>query len=242
MIYIISGLSILFFVLSFVLTENNAKYILSGYNTMSEEERKKVDLKSVIQSYKSFHIFLAISFFVLGILIYKFMGEAATAMFLGIYPILAYTVFVFRSKDSLINANPKTKNLVIGVLLATLVFLVYLFMSGNKENLIILHDDSIEITESYGETIKPEEIQSIQLVESLPKIKLKSNGYATGEIRKGYFKTDKGEKIKLIVNQKSTSYILITKTDEKKIYYASKSRTNTEVLNEIKKRFPELVR
>jgi len=46
MIFIIILLSLLFIVIGFIVTENNAKSLLSGYNTMSEEDRKLFDLKS----------------------------------------------------------------------------------------------------------------------------------------------------------------------------------------------------
>ena len=41
MIYVIIGMSVLFVAIGFLVTERNAKYLLAGYNTMSEEERKK---------------------------------------------------------------------------------------------------------------------------------------------------------------------------------------------------------
>lgn len=48
---------VLFIALAFILTENNAKYLLAGYNTMSPEERKKVDIKGLIAYFKSFLFF-----------------------------------------------------------------------------------------------------------------------------------------------------------------------------------------
>ncbi|MFB9052776.1 DUF3784 domain-containing protein [Formosa undariae] len=34
-------MSILFIIIEFIVTENNAKYLLSGYNTMSDDTQKK---------------------------------------------------------------------------------------------------------------------------------------------------------------------------------------------------------
>ncbi|HBK84391.1 MAG TPA: hypothetical protein DDZ41_12505, partial [Flavobacterium sp.] len=48
MIITITLLSLVFIGIAFLVTENNAKYLLSGFNTMSEDERQKFDIKSYI--------------------------------------------------------------------------------------------------------------------------------------------------------------------------------------------------
>ena len=70
MIYVILGLSLLFIGLGFLVTKENAKYLLAGYNTMSAEERKKVNLEKYIPFFRKFHIYLGISFGVFGALIH----------------------------------------------------------------------------------------------------------------------------------------------------------------------------
>jgi hypothetical protein len=39
--------------IAFFVTENNDKSLLSGYNTMSEQERQKFDIKSYIAYFKN---------------------------------------------------------------------------------------------------------------------------------------------------------------------------------------------
>jgi len=46
--------SVLFWVIAHFLTKENAKYLLSGYNTMSEEERKKFDIEQYLILFKKF--------------------------------------------------------------------------------------------------------------------------------------------------------------------------------------------
>lgn len=92
MIYGIIGLSLLFVAIGLALTENNAKYILSGYNTMSEEDRKKVDIKAYIPFFRKFHIFLGASLLLLGSALTYLISEEAGGIFLSIYPILGYII------------------------------------------------------------------------------------------------------------------------------------------------------
>lgn len=46
--------SILFWTIAHFLNKENAKYLLSGYNTMSEEERKKFDIEQYLILFKKF--------------------------------------------------------------------------------------------------------------------------------------------------------------------------------------------
>jgi len=96
MIYILIGIGLLFISIAFIVTENNAEFLLSGYNTMSKEERKKVDLKTYISYFKKFHIFLGLSIVILGFVVNLINNDAAK-LFLAIYPILAYLYFSFKS-------------------------------------------------------------------------------------------------------------------------------------------------
>nr|WP_269227937.1 DUF3784 domain-containing protein [Flavobacterium eburneipallidum] len=226
--------------MGFIVTENNAKYLLSGYNTMKEEDRQKFDIKSYIPYFRKFHLFLGISYLVLGLLITYLINEEVGGIFLGIYPILAYGYFMWSSRKFSKNINTKWNKLGIYILIAALIFVIGMMYSGVKEDKLIVHPQSIEFTGSYSETLNQNEIQNIALVKALPNIVRKTHGFAVGKIRKGYFKTDQDEVIKLIINEDKGSYILFTKTNGKKVYFSSKEKSNESILNEIKKKLPEI--
>ena len=67
-------------------------------------------------------------------------------------------------------------------------------------NDLIIEKDGIKINGSYGETLKSSEIKKIELVNQISLISYKTKGFALSSIKKGYFKTKKGENIKLFVN------------------------------------------
>ena len=56
-LYVIVGTGLLFIAVGFILTENNAKTLLAGYNTMSDEERQKVDIVAFLKYFRKFHVF-----------------------------------------------------------------------------------------------------------------------------------------------------------------------------------------
>ena len=226
-------MSLLFFVVGFILTESNAKYLLSGYNTMSEEERKKVDISSFVPYFRKFHIFLGISFLIGGLIGNFLISEVAGGIFLGTYPILAYIYFIWNSRKFSRGLNTSSNKVGIIVLAATLILVLVLFGYGFKENQLLVNNDSIEFTGPYGEKIANEDIQSIELVNILPKVSFKRNGFALGSINKGYFKTDDGVIIKLLLNSDSYPIILIGKKSGDKIYYSAKNISNDQIFNDI---------
>lgn len=240
MIYVIIGLGLLFMAIGFMVTEKNAKYLLAGYNTMKEEDRKKVDIKGYLQYFKKFHIYLGVSFTVLGVILAYFVSENAGGIFLAVYPILAYIYFFLTSSKYAKELSKKGNKIGVAVLIGSLILVIGLLVYGFKENKIFINDDHITIEGFYGEMLSEAEIQRIELVDQLPEITLRTNGFALGSIRKGYFKTKGGDSVKLILNSDHKPIILLIKTDGKKIYYSAKDTPNEEVLNDIKKSLPLL--
>ena len=97
MIYIIIGVSLIFGSLAFILTVDNAKYYLAGYNTMPKEQREQVDIETYLKMFKQAHITLAISTFLLGVVTLLWFGDRVAALFISIYPLLFYGYFLFKT-------------------------------------------------------------------------------------------------------------------------------------------------
>ncbi|MDP4588813.1 MAG: DUF3784 domain-containing protein [Flavobacteriales bacterium] len=95
---IILTLGSIFILLAFILTENNAKYILSGYNTMKPEEREKFDIKAYVRFFKRFHVVLGVSFVLLGWFSKPILPEAWHGWFIAIYPCLAYVYLAVKGQ------------------------------------------------------------------------------------------------------------------------------------------------
>lgn len=227
------GLSLLFIAIGFIVTENNAKYLLAGYNTMSREERENFDIKAYIPYFKKFHIFLGISFFVIGTLLTYFASDDVVGIFTAAYPIAGY-IYFFISTRKFTKGNYSKKNKMGNyIIIAVLLFVIVLFSREITEHKIIAKPDSIEIEGNYGEIIPKNEIKSIELVNEKPKIAIRTHGFSVGNIKKGDFKTDKCEEVKLILNADNKPYILITKQNGQQIYYSSKKESNEKIFKNI---------
>ncbi|MEN9928223.1 MAG: hypothetical protein RLZZ231_144 [Bacteroidota bacterium] len=244
MIIAIVILSTLFIGIAFIVTESNAKYLLSGYNTMSEKERAHFDIKSFVPYFRKFHLVLGSLLFVFSLLIYFQINSDWAMLFLGVFPIISYVYFIWKSNQFYFEKTKKqniSSYIAMIVMASICVVVLYEFQKGLKNNEVIMHPTKIEITGEYGAELDLKTIKSINLVDSLPEISNKLNGFALETIKKGYFKTATQEKVVLLINSTKTPLILITKTNGEKIYYSSKDKSNKPIFDAlIKTYFKEL--
>lgn len=99
MIYVIIGTGLFFVFIGLILTESNARYLLAGYNTMSEEERSKFDIRSYLVLFRKFHLFLGISFIVFSLLIFYKSTEMYLVLFMAGYPVLLYVYLLIKGNS-----------------------------------------------------------------------------------------------------------------------------------------------
>ncbi|MGB5243180.1 MAG: DUF3784 domain-containing protein [Lutimonas sp.] len=235
MIWVVFALSLLFTGIGFLINSANADFLLAGYNTMSPEQRKNVDLPAYLKVFKKFHIFLGLSFLVLGLGLYFFAEETVLIAFITIYPILAYLVLIIYGFRFDKNPSGFKRIASVLVILVSLGLVIYLMFEGNQEHDLIITADSVQVKGMYGEQIYFDDIAAVKLLDQLPEISKKSNGFAMGSVRKGYFKTAGNEKVKLLLHGDQLPLIFIQKTDGNKFYFSSKSSDNRSLYQILEK-------
>ena len=229
MIYLLFGVGLFLFMIGRLVNEKNAGTLLSGYNTLSKEEQQAFNLGAYLKQFKRFHQFLGISFILFGFLLYFILGEYATMLFLVCYPILGYIYFLFRSQKTS-NAKQRKRNALAAlILILVLLAVLALFFYEGQANKFSIENQRIEITGSYGERFALQDMESIEWVESLPPIRMKVHGFQVGETSKGIFKTQDGQKIKLIISENQSHYLHITKKDGAQLYFGASEEEKEKV-------------
>lgn len=225
-------LSLIIFTVGFILNKNNAKYLLSGYNTMSDVEKEHYDLEAFLKFNRKFHLFLSISLFVVASILHYFVSSIWSGIFLVLYPLLMYIFYVYKS--STYNKNKKKYNtIIIFLMFVFLFYIIFDFSKTLKDNQILISTNSLEITGEYGTIIKKDKIKFIKLVASYPEISYKTDGFTLGDVKKGKYITNKKEEVKLLINSDKTPLILIITKDNQEIYYSSKNKSNQEIYKEL---------
>jgi hypothetical protein len=233
MIVGLSIVALVFLGISFIITHGNAAQLLSGYNTMSEQERENVDIIGYVTFFRKFYRVFSVVYFFGGAILFYFVNTDVAGVFMVIAPLVAVLIQSLKSATYTIENNNKSAKVVGSLLVGIILLVIGLLWLGYKENELVLENNDLKITGIYGETIPLNAIDSIALVNELPEISVKSNGFALGTASKGHFKTKDGEPVKLLINQKSGPYILIQKADNSKLYYSSKKLSTIRLYQQL---------
>lgn len=203
MIYVSIGLGLLFFSMGFIITPSNAKYLLSGYNTMSIEDQEKFPIVEYLKALKSFHIWFGILYTLLSV-IFHLLDSDLVGYHLGITPILAYGYFFWTSRkynEGLSSATKNNTTIGLIVLSLTLVFVVGLFIWSDRESTWTYENNQLEIQGLYSISLNISDLDSISLLESLPEITIRSHGISTGKVAKGKFKGPNKSRYHLLIDK-----------------------------------------
>lgn len=236
MLIAISILSALFVVISIFINEKNGKFLLSGYNTMSDEEKLNFRFEDYVRYFKKWMLLIGISMFIVSTIVLYLINSDWGVIVMVSYLFLAIILFIWMSDQFYIVKTKKQKlksTFSIVVMMTLLGFILYQFNSTLKDNEIKIVNNSIEISGDYGDEIKINNLKSVTLVKESPEIDSKISGAALEIIKKGYFKTKSNEEVKLLINSKQTPIVLIETKENKKIYYSAKEKSNTLIYNEL---------
>lgn len=230
MIFLLAGLALFFLLIGFSITTKNAKYLLSGYNTMSTEERESFNLEGYLRYFKRFHSWFSASFFLFGIGFLYGINETALAVFISIYPIVAYLYLAVTSGMFYKSKPISSAKIGVAVLVVALVFVIGVLSYGLQEQSIMVQNQTLVIDGMYGETISFETIQSVELLSELPDIQYKSNGFAMGNTKLGHFKLSNGEAVKLFISGNEGQLVQLVTDSNKTIIVL----VSNEIYNQLK--------
>lgn len=109
----------------------------------------------------------------------------------------------------------KTKSSTITVVFLS-VILVLIIAFGYyslQEPMITTDNDKATISGLYGETLLLNDIKQIDLTDSIPRIGIRTNGFSLGEVKKGYFRLEGVNNVKLFLSSDQPPFIIIKTTD-----------------------------
>ena len=99
----------------------------------------------------------------------------------------------------------------------SMVFVAVIVARSSRPQQITVGEESVTISGMYGREIPVADIVSVELLEQLPPIKMRTNGSSTGKYSKGHFLLENDEKCMLFVRHRMPPYIEIRTVDN--LYY-----------------------
>ncbi len=212
----------------------SAPDLIAGYNTMSKERKKNVDSKGLSTLMRNGLITIGL-LIIIGYYLFKWIGFTmiANSMIL-IVTLVGVTVLVVKAQrfDSNRNKNLKLSYFVPGLVF---IFVIGLITYGYIPSKVHFSNDSVRFTGMYGFEMNISEIEHVQLADSIPSIKMRTNGFSFGTVNKGFFNLERFGKCHLLIHSDCPSYLIISKTNGEKTIINFKDRTETvTTYNELK--------
>jgi len=206
--------------------------LLSGFNTFGKEKLESQEVKKAI---RLISLLLSLG----GVII---TTSAILSLFCDcISSIISYIIifavvipscvsvfYLFKFTDE----NKRDRLNVIAALSVTIIAIAFVIVSALVESKVKAEGQQIRISGVYGESIKYDDIEKIDLINALPKTRWRSNGYSLGNTRIGYFKNENNETVKFFIHSSRPPYLLISKKSGQKIYINFKDSGKTSILYE----------
>lgn len=215
--------SFLLVIAGFSIKHFKAYWLISGYNTMSKQQKQNVDVKSLANIMSKFCYVLA--FLILLIIYYLSINNIIIPMFLFILLFVGLIITMIKcqkyDKNALNEDGTFTKKTKITVSIVSIVLslvaigICFLFYFGTLPTSFEISNNSLKITGLYGESIPINTIKKVSILQQMPKINVRLNGSAIGNSLKGYFNVDKLGNVKLFIDTKNPPFIVLYKNNGK---------------------------
>ncbi len=231
--------TLLLFLIGYLIRFRKQYGLISGYNTMSEEKKKNVDVEGLGRLMGNALFLMG---FLIGagmLLLFKDQGVAGICVIGLSLPVVVFLLIRAQKYDRNDRApdgrmKSRSKFAIAGfvVFLAVVAGGVgYLFAQGSQPTSAVLADGGLKISGLYGQTVPVADIRKVELVFALPTVEARTNGSAIGDLLSGHFRlADVGAA--LLFLDRSKPPFLYVETATQKIYLNLATPAETQTLYE----------
>jgi hypothetical protein len=200
--------AITFLIIGVAIGKYKCYWLISGYNTASKEEKEKMNIETAGKYLAKMSYIVAILNLV-GIF-FVFFFEISVIIFVYLtIAIIFYFTWQVQKFDHSSSAKAGKIALVIAMVFVIAVN-IPIFYTSYKSTTVEVAKDTLKIRGMYGRTIPRENIKEIELLDSIPKITMRTNGIGLKKVQKGNFKLEGISKGILFLEDDNGPYIQIT--------------------------------
>lgn len=206
--FLFNGCSILFVWLGYLVKYKHVYGLISGYNTMTEQQKAKVNTLELGNLVGNLLFAMALLFTISGVCFLLRWDHAGLFLIFLIIPVTIYAIIKAQTYDGN-TRNPdgtrkKSSSIFIGAvvlfLAVTGVAMGMLFVQGGNKPVLEVDADYFRISGLYGTNIALADITVVETSNSFPQMKRRVSGYAVGSIRKGKFRLISNETAMVYLN------------------------------------------
>lgn len=205
----------LFYFLGWAIRSKKAYWLISGFATRKKEEQQQLIENGLPQKTGSLLMGTAVGMIFLLPLHFMNITYVIEIQF-GFMLISLLGGFIYLSKYEV--PKKRKRSYIISSLLFVIVnsLIIVLFYVGYQDYTIVAKNASFEITGVYGDEWQYEDIVKIELMDKMPEVTWKQNGFGMSTMAKGYFKVKDYGSCLLFLRKDSSPFLYI-ELKEKKI-------------------------
>ncbi|WP_253701358.1 DUF3784 domain-containing protein [Bacillus sp. FJAT-29814] len=227
------GMILMFLLLGWAMLQREAYWLISGFSTRPKEEQEELIANGFPQRTGKLMIATAVGMVLLMPLYWTSFAYTFEVQF-GFMLVFLMGGLIYLSKYEV----PKKRKR--SYIISTSLFVVVIGALGVLEYIayqdyeLIARGQSFEITGVYGDEWPYQEVTKVELLDEMPEVTFKQDGFGMSTIAKGRFKVkDYGSSLLFI--RKETSPILYIEMGKKKIFINAKTpERTTEWFEELK--------
>jgi hypothetical protein len=218
---------VVFLILGWVVRKKKGYWLISGFASRPKEEQEEIIRNGYPQRMGGLLIITAIGMLILLPLMFTSFKYAMEVQF-GFMIIFLMGGMIYLTKYEV--PKKRKRSYVISISLFIVIIggigaLSYFSYQGYE---LVAKEESFEITGMYGDEWNYEDITSIELMEKLPEVTVRTNGVGLPTLSKGHFKV-RGYGSSLLYIQKGSSPYIYIELNDKKIFINDKDPVQTRL-------------
>lgn len=230
----ILAIALLLIIMGIMIKYFKCYWLISGYNTASQEEKQSIDIEKLGEFVGSCTMIIGI---LMGGAYYLFSFKQNSFGIISICLILLLIGYMLVYSQQYYKDKRKArKNKVIALVLVICLyaFLGVVLIVSSKEVRICIENDKLFVSGVFGMNVPLKDITAVELKKDMPMIERKISGTNTFSQLKGKFQLKDGTLANIYVNN-NREYFLYVYTDNKSIILNIETLESTEELyNQIK--------
>lgn len=201
-------LSLLFYIMAYLILKKRAYFLISGFNTRPKDEQEKLIESGSPQATGKLMLLTGI-LLTMGVILDLLNVPNALEASLAVMLIILFGGFIYIQKYEL-QKKRKKGYLISGITTAiTVIILTVIMISGFSGHDVTISNGQIAISGMYGVEWPVDSIQEVKILDALPDIKMRTNGFSFAGYLKGNFNVEDLGQGKLFIQGNHQPYLLI---------------------------------
>lgn len=205
--------------------------LIAGYNTMSQNQKDNFDIEGL-------STFMRNGFAVMGLVVifgYYGLKWAGLNILVGYFipvVVLAGLIFlVFRARNFDHNKDRLVKSKLVNVIrIVVLVFVAGMIGYGFVPTKYEISNNWVKFSGMYGTKINIAEIKAVALVNKMPSVKERTNGFNLGPVKKGFFSIEDQGKCRLLLHSSQGPFLKISTHNQGTVFVNFQKQEKTALV------------